>query len=421
VAAVAVLGLLVAGRPATLPAVAGHPSAGAPAAGGVLPAVLVRAPAMPVAHPDALPKMVANRQGAGSGCLPASGVRVDLAPWQQQMLRPEAAWPVSQGAGVTVAVVDTGVAAAGVTALAGRVDTGLATLPGPGPDADCVGHGTFLAGLIAAANEPGSYFTGVARQARVLPIRATTEAGDTSAAALAAAIRLAADRHARVILVAPGVFTPDPGLHDAVRYAVARGSLVVAPATLDGQSTPATAYPAGFSETLSVAGIDATGAPASDEPPGAPVELVAPADAVISVGPGGDGNFVGSGTSFAAALVAGVAALALAYRPTLQVPDLVRRLEATAYHPGGAMPDAQFGYGTVDPVAAVGALLPGGVAPTAARPDRSALAMPPAVRQPERLEALEVAGGCVLVLVLASIGLVVVPRGRRRGWRRADR
>src|SRR5262249_33694572 len=161
--------------------------------------------------------------------------------------------------------------------------------------------------------------------------------GVTSAAAMAAAIHIATDRQARVILVAPGVFIPDPGLHDAVRYAVAHGCLVVAPATLDGQTQPATAYPAGFSETLSVAGIGPTGAPAPDEPVGAPVDLVAPAVGVVSVGPGGDGNFVGSGPSFAAALVAGVAALVLGYRPNLDVAELVQRLEATAYRPPGAV------------------------------------------------------------------------------------
>jgi subtilisin family serine protease len=387
---------------------------------GTVLAALVRDPARALVAPDALPKMVGNL-GASSGCLSASPVQVAATPWQQQRLRPEAAWPVSQGRGVTVAVVDTGVAAAGVTALAGRVDTGLATLPGPGPDADCAGHGTFLAGLIAGTNQSGSFFAGVARQARVLPIRATSPTGDTSAAALATAIRLATDRHAQVILVAPGVFTPDAGLHDAVRYAVARRCLVVAPATLDGQPSAAIAYPAGFSETLSVAGIDATGAFASDEPAGARVDLVAPADAVVSVGPGGDGNFVGSGTSFAAALVAGVAALVLAYRPGLSVSELVNRLEATAYHPGGTMPDLRFGYGTVDPAGAVSALMPQVGDAQVGQRQRPTFTLPPVARRPERTVALEVAGGCVLVLLLAWIVLAVLPYGRRRAWRAADR
>lgn len=278
----AVIGLLVApGRGvASPPSVAEAPPI-APSAGPG---------AVTYVDPSALPTI--GSSAIGGRCVVASGVRASSMPWHQQMLRPDAAWPVSQGSGVTVAVVDTGVAAAGVTALAGRVDDALATLPGPAPGTDCVGHGTFVAGLIAGAVQNGSFFTGVAPLARVLPIRAATEAGGASAAALAAAVRLATDAHARVILVTPGVFVPDPGLHDAVRYAIAHGCLVVAPAALDGQTRPGIAYPAGFSETLSVAGIGPTGAPPSDQPAGAPVDVVAPSVGVVSVGPGGDGNFL---------------------------------------------------------------------------------------------------------------------------------
>jgi membrane-anchored mycosin MYCP len=405
-----------------------HPRLAALALGVALlgvqpPGAFAYDPVLPPVPAANLPKLTPG--SVGSGCARPSPVRVDSVPWPQRMLRPDLAWPFTRGAGITVAVLDTGVDAA-TPALAGRVDPPLDTVTPHTPGGDCIGHGTFLAGLVAGSTVDGGGSAGVAPDARVLPIRVTDADGNTNAAMITAGINAAVGRKAKVILVGAGVAAPDPALHAAVASATAHDILVVAPAAVDAQSRVATVYPAAFAETLSVGGIDGNGAPPSNEPAGAPVDLVAPAVAVVGVGPGGAGNLIGTGPSLAAAFVAGTAALVLAYRPGLTVTQLVERLANTAYHPAGPLPDPQFGYGTVDPAGAVAAVLPADAAPAgqgANEPgpgrSRPALRMPPPPRHPERPVALIAAGSLTAVVLVVAAGFVVLPRGRRRGWRAA--
>jgi hypothetical protein len=154
---------------------------------------------------------------------------------------------------------------------------------------------------------------------------------------------------------------------------------------------------------------------------GGRVDLCAPGDAVMSTGPSGGGYYTGAGPSFAAAFVAGSAALALGYRPDLTEPQLAHRLEATAYRMAGALPDPQTGYGSVDPVAAVTAVLPQEQpAPAAGKPTAPAatLAMPPArPASSATRQAVTVALAALGVIALAAFGALVLPRGRARGWR----
>jgi hypothetical protein len=385
-----------------------------------LPGVAVAAPGPPrepVPAPSGVP--VANLPkltGDGTSCTPASTVVADAAPWAQGFLRPDAAWTLSTGAGATVAVLDAGVDAVHVGQLAGRVDPPVDILHPNAPVADdCTGHGTFLAGLVAAATVDTSPFAGVAPAARILPVRVVDDQGNTTAAILAAGIKAAADHGARVVLVAPGVRAADPGLRDAVRYALAHGALVVAPATLDQQSQPAITFPAGFAETLAVGGIDSDGSPSPPGSSGAHVDLAAPADQVVSVGPGGGGNFVYSGPSCAAAFVAGVAALVLAYRPESTPADVTARLESTAYHVGDTQPDPLFGYGTVDPVGAVSGLMASSTGPGTSA--RATVSMPAPATHPGRDAALAIAGSLVAALLVVAAGFAVVPGGNRRRWR----
>ncbi len=396
----------------------------------LLPAVLL--PAAPAAaDSDTLPGVAqVNPNYQQRGCLTASAAATDRTPWPQTFLRPEAAWALTEGDGVTVAVLGSGVDGAS-GALAGRLSQAGRLSGGGDPARDCVGHGTFVAGLIAAAQRPGTGFAGIAPRARILAVGVTDEAGNTSADLLVAGIRAAADGGARVIDVAAA---PPSGAADALsaaaRYAVGKGALVVLPAAADAQnraqaqSPGPSGLPTGPG-VLAVGDLGPTGLPpqvASSATPaaatGGRVDLVAPGDAVMSVGPGGPGYFTGSGPSFATAFVAGTAALVLAYRPELTVDQLTHRLTATAYHPGTTLPDARLGYGTVDPVAAVTAVLPqeSGATPLAAPPPGAAM-LPPAARSAAAPQALAVAGGALAVVVAVALAAVVLPRGRRAGWR----
>ncbi|MCW2947866.1 MAG: putative secreted in-like serine protease, partial [Actinoallomurus sp.] len=290
----------------------------------------------------------------GQPCTGASPTQVHAQPWTVQALSLPRAWELTQGSGVTVAVVDTGVAT-DAPALAGRV-----TAAG-GAGSDCVGHGSFAAGLIAAGVDDAGG-GGVAPQARILAVRGTGPRGVTTPGAVASGIRSAVDGGARVVYVGTALTTGKNELTAAVAYATRKDALVVAPAAPDvaptpvGAATPDTTarpyYPAFIPQVVAVEDYG----PDGSRPQGAPdvfaADLAAPGDAVVSVGPKGPGGFIGSGSSLAAASAAGAAALVRAYQPRLTAAQVERRLVATAYPAATPM---------LDPYAAVA-----GVSSTAA-------------------------------------------------------
>ncbi|MFJ3673620.1 S8 family serine peptidase [Streptomyces sp. NPDC090106] len=149
------------------------------------------------------------------------------APWEQRSLQLTRVRSAGTGAGVTVAVVDTGVSAA-APALAGRV-----TVSG-GAGADCVGHGTFVAGLVAAAPVAGVSFAGVAPGVRILAVRGTDGRGAATVATVARGIRAAVDGGAGVVVVSPALTEDSAGLRAAVGYAARHDTLIVAAAVPDG-------------------------------------------------------------------------------------------------------------------------------------------------------------------------------------------
>lgn len=296
-----------------------------------------------------LPGLAQTNSGTQqNGCQTGSGASSTRIPWAQTFLRADEVWSLTQGSGVTVAVVGSGVDdTAGV--LAGRLTLGQRAYGTTTSGQDCVGHGTFVAGLIAAQRRPGVGFAGIAPQAQVLAVGVTDQTGITNADTLAAGIRTAADGGARVIDIAMPAQVGSPALSGAVQYAQGKGALVVAPAALDsgGGGNQAAAYPAAYPGVLSVSDLGPSGtAPQGSSSAlgqsgqsGVRVDLMAPGDSVMSTGPAGTGYFTASGPSFAAAFVSGSAALTLGYRPNLTAIQLAHRLEATAYHPGTMLPD----------------------------------------------------------------------------------
>jgi hypothetical protein len=376
---------------------------------------------------DTLPGITQTRTAQQGGCLAATGKPVKAVPWPQTFLRPDQAWSLSQGEGVTVAVLGSGVSD-GAGLLTGRLDDAPRLSGGGDPRHDCVGHGSFLAGLIAADQRGDAGFAGLAPRARILAVGVTDDTGAGTPDLLAKGIRAAADQGARVIDVGVTVPAGSDALAAAVHDAVGKGALIVAPAAADdttqaqsqGSSAPPVppAYPAAYPEVLAVRDLAPGGTPAPNGTAlGGRVDLSAPGDAVMSVGPSGSGYYTGAGPSFATAFVAGSAALALGYRPDLTEAQLVHRLEATAYRLGGAVPDPQLGYGSVDPVAAVTAVLPQDH-PTPAAAPAVTPAMPP-VRPASAAprQAVTVALTALGVIALVALGAVVIPRGRRQGWR----
>jgi membrane-anchored mycosin MYCP len=348
---------------------------------------------------------------------PAETVVRDV-PWAQLALAPERAWILTRGAGVVVGVVDTGVSARS-PALAGAVLPGRDVSTNRAADTDCSGHGTFVAGLLAARPVSGSGLTGVAPGVRVLPIRVAADEKQIDPDKLAAGIRAAVDGGARVIAVATGTDTAPPALRAAVAHASAHDALVIASTDSAGLSTNGPVYPAALPGVVAVASLQSDGKPAAVGGKETAPTVAAPGAGLVSVAPEGKGNVTASGSGIAVAFVAGAAALVWDYRPRLKAEEVRHRLEVTADHPTGRLPDPMLGYGMIDPVAAVTTALPeesGETAPSPhARPVNIVLPTP----EDRSAEHVAIIASAAIAGCAALGGLLVatIRRGRGRGWR----
>jgi membrane-anchored mycosin MYCP len=373
--------------------------------------------------PDGLP-------GPRPGCPPQHGIAAPAAePWAQQALRFASVWNRTRGGGVTVAVVDSGVDANpqfGDRVIPGP-DLVAGTKPGIPPGADCVGHGTAVASIIAAAPVPGVSFTGVAPAARILSVKISgTDTFPTSAApeGIMDAVQFGAD------VINLSLATPDdvPALRNAVDYALRHNVVVVAAAGNDsppgGAGGNGPFYPAAYPGVLAVGASGPGGALAGFSDRYTPVAVTAPGVNVTSAFPGTFPNAYApaqSGTSFASAFVAGVVALVRSAHPGLSPAQVVARIEATAHGPRGP----GTGYGLVDPVRAVTAVLPAesGAASTGAASTGAAstgTASTGAAGAPARTGTVAViAGSFGLVVVVAAAVLAVFAVRRRRSGRHA--
>jgi membrane-anchored mycosin MYCP len=390
------------------------------------------APAGPAAQ--AVPRYPVTQAAPGGlpgpvpGCPPRHGTAAPaIAPWPQRELGFSSVWNRTRGAGVTVAVVDSGVDANpqfGNRVIPGP-DLVAGTKPGIPPGADCVGHGTAVASIIAAAPVPGISFTGVAPAAGILSVKISgTESFPTSVTpqGIMDAVRFGAD------VINLSLATPDdiPALRNAVAYALSHNVVVVAAAGNDlPQEGTGPFYPAAYPGVLSVgaAGPGGVLAPFSDQH--TPVAVTAPGVNVTTAYPGTFPDAYDqdqSGTSFAAAYVSGVVALVRAAHPGLNPAQVVARIEATARGPAGP----GTGHGLVDPVRAVTAVLPAepaaasasasasraGAASASASASRAGAS--PAGTSPAVTRAV-IAGSFGLIVVVAVTAGLVIARRRRPG------
>jgi membrane-anchored mycosin MYCP len=357
------------------------------------------------------PLAPAGLPGPRPGCPSQHGIAAPAAePWAQQALRFSAVWNRTRGAGVTVAIVDSGVDA--------NPQFGDRVIPGPDlvagtkrgipPGADCVGHGTAVASIIAAAPVPGVSFTGVAPAARILSVKISgTDTFPTSVTPQG--IMDAVDFGADVINLS--LATPDdvPALRHAVEYALRHNVVVVAAAGNDlprGGTGPF--YPAAYPGVLAVGAVGPGGVLAGFSDRHTPVGVTAPGVNVTTAYPG---TFPAAydpeqnGTSFAAAFVSGVVALVRSAHPGLNAAQVVARIEAAAH--GAAGPGT--GHGLVDPVRAVTAVLPA-EQPRMAQTPRAA----PSEGSARTVALAAIAGSFGLLVVVVTAMLVIRRRHETR-------
>lgn len=348
---------------------------------------------------------------------PAS--RVKAIPWAQPRLDFTSVWNITRGKGVTVAVVDSGINR-DHPQLGGRVVKSI-DLTGT-HNTDCLGHGTQVAGIIAARDErnanPPMPFVGVAPDVHLISIKIQDgETSNDNGTLLARGIERAAQEGADIINVS-ATNTNFPLLRQAVRFAQKRGALIVAAA---GNTDPRKkaneqeAFPASYPGVLSVGALGQSGPVAGFSNTTSRVDVSGPGDGIVSTS--GDG-YIGDlqGTSYATPYVAGVAALVMASKPDLTPQQIIHRITATA--DGGV--GAGSGGGMVNPHEAVTALVSDTGSGT---PTQRAVAQPidiggppPVDHRTRNLGGL-IAGGAAGAALLVAFAGIVVPLGARRGWR----
>jgi len=244
--------------------------------------------------------------------------------WGLDALDPEhTAWPTTRGEGVTVAVIDSGVDR-DQPDLAGRVDAGVDLVdPGTPPD-DGYGHGTHVAGIIAAEPGNGVGMAGLAPDVRILPVRVLDDDGDGSFERTARGIRWAVDHGAQVVNLSLTLSEDDPQVRHAVQYAVDHDVVVVAAAgnrPCSDSGVDETVYPAAYPQVIGVGAANKAGDVSGFSSCGPWVDVLAPGVSIVSIAPNDarkpecrdtTGWCYLTGTSEAAPFVSAAAALRIA-------------------------------------------------------------------------------------------------------------
>lgn len=310
----------------------------------------------------------------GDACFvePCAGVR---GQWHLKMINAAFGWDAAPGrvftaaekkatAPVTVAVLDTKIDAShpdfanpggGTDAReGGQLDLADARdwVPASAQGGWAAYHGTFVAGLAAAAAGNGRGVAGVGYAARVMPLTVVDGSGRTDAASLADAIVYAWQRGARIINLSLGLGADSAAVRDAI-VKVTRGSATAPPALVVAAAGNNTAgapfYPGSYPEVMSVSGTDAADRRAGCSNYNANVSVSAPADRLVGLAPmPGEALQAPCGTSAAAPQVAGLAALLFA-QDSSRTPAQVRRIiEQSADDLGTPGRDDFFGHGRIN-------------------------------------------------------------------------
>jgi type VII secretion-associated serine protease mycosin len=353
--------------------------------------------------------------------------------WTLDALHIPRAWKYSRGNGVTVAVLDTGVDGHQPD-LSGRVIdgpdfTGRARKPG---GRYWGRHGTEMASLITGHGHgtgAAAGVMGVAPDAKILSIRVTWELNDPirtdhaqvdrARDAVAKGIRYAADHGAQVISMSLGggnlFYNGNTAEEAAIKYALGKGSVLVASAGNDGNGANRRNYPAAYPGVIAVGAVDRAFKPAKFTNRHTYISVAAPGVEIVSADVAGHGYILGTGTSSSAAFAAGMSALVKARYPNLTPPEVKQSLEEGATHrpPDGRSSEIGTGvvdaYGALRTAARINKAEHGGTSVERPQPT-SRPAAPSAKHGPDLMLIAVLSGGGTLILLSLILGW----RQRRR-------
>lgn len=266
------------------------------------------------------------------------------------------AWKLTRGAGVRVAILDTGIDT-GHSDLIGQLAVDPRDFTGsPSGSHDNQGHGTHCAGVVAARKD-GRGVIGLAYEAKLIIGKVLGDDGSGQGANVAAGVRWAVQNGAHIISMSLGAPVNDPSIAAAIRDAVQSGVFVICAAGNSGPFNPVDIdYPGRMPEAVAVASINKAGKISDFSSRGPSVAIAAPGEQVLSTIPGNRWARM-SGTSMATPFVAGVVALAvsrqmelgaMAPKPMKTRADLLEHLKAHAIDAGAPGFDTAAGWGVVN-------------------------------------------------------------------------
>jgi len=267
--------------------------------------------------------------------------------WHLNKIGAGTAWDVGQGAGVTIAIIDTGVDGTHPE-LGAKMVAGWNFYDNNSNTADVQGHGTAVAGAAAATTNNGTGVAGVSGLAKIMPIRVTDANGYTYWSTVASALNWAADNGARVANVSFGGVSGSSTVQAAADYMRSKGGLVVAAAGnngIDEHITPTTSL-------ITVSATDSSDTKTSWSSYGDFVTIAAPGQDIWTTTKGG-GYQAWWGTSLATPVVSGVIGVLMSSNLSLTNSQIEKLLYSSATDLGAAGRDSYYGYGRVNAAAAV--------------------------------------------------------------------
>jgi thermitase len=272
--------------------------------------------------------------------------------WNLPTISTEKGWSVGRGSdSVIVGVLDTGVQSDHPD-LTGKLVKGMNIVSEDEAPDDDVGHGTHVAGIIAASVNNGEGVAGMSWYNKILPVKVLDSSGAGSTYSVAQGIIWATDHGAKVINMSLGNYAEAEFLHDALKYAFDHDVVLVAASGNDNTERPG--YPAAYPEVLAVSATDQNGKRASFSNYGKYIDVAAPGDAIASTYPGNQYAAL-SGTSMASPHVAALAALIRSINPELKNTEVMDIIRQTAKDLGDKGKDNYFGYGQINVVKALDA------------------------------------------------------------------
>jgi len=267
--------------------------------------------------------------------------------WHLSKVGASSAWDMGQGAGVTIAILDSGVDGTHPD-LSSRMVTGWNFYDNNSNTTDVTGHGTAVAGAAAASLNNGTGVAGLSGQAKIMPVRISDTNGYAYWSTVATALTWAADNGARVANISFGGVSGSSTVQSSAQYMKSKGGLVVAAAGnngIDEGIAPTTTM-------ITVSATDSTDTKTSWSSFGSFVTIAAPGQDIWTTTKGG-GYQAWWGTSLASPVVAGVVGQMMSSNLALTSSQIESLLYSSATDLGAAGRDSYYGYGRVHAAAAV--------------------------------------------------------------------